>query len=177
MELKLQAFITSLTHPLISLTRYQTGDLGDAPNNPALGFTTVRFGPGLFGNYGELDIYRHILLTDYAERKQIVAKMRVRRFTYILTLIFATIYFLSFRYTQGSLVEKLVIDAEEKGRKAPSDSLSLAHSSLHRTPSNNTYDTNNPPSPTSSTSPPPSIPGIGCTYTSSSYHEFNNYIE
>lgn len=81
-------------------------------------------------------------------------------FTYILTLIFATIRILSFRYTRNSLVEKYVMDAEEKGRNTPSESSSSANSSLHRTPSSNTNDTN-PPSPTSPTSPFPSTPGIG----------------
>lgn len=129
---------------------------GDAPNNPAPGFTTVRFGPGLFGNYGELDIYCDIPQTDYAMCVLLV-------FTYILTLILAITRILSYRYTRNTVVSKMVVEAEEKTKKTLSDTSSSstisANSSLHRTPSsNNSNMPSNPSSPVSVV-----VPGMGTT--------------
>jgi hypothetical protein len=46
-----------LTHP---------GNPDDAPNIPHKGFDTIRFGHGLYGSYGELDIYCDLPVTDFA---------------------------------------------------------------------------------------------------------------
>jgi hypothetical protein len=43
-----------------------SGNPGDAPNTPHSGFQTVRFGHGLFGAYGELDVYCDLPKADFA---------------------------------------------------------------------------------------------------------------
>lgn len=40
-------------------------NLNDAPNEPAAGFTTIRFGPGTYGNAGQLDIYCDLPRSGY----------------------------------------------------------------------------------------------------------------
>lgn len=118
------------------------GNPGDAPNNPAPGFTTVRFGPGLFGNYGELDIYCDIPQTDYAFvvlllfvslPAFLIQSLTQKSFTYMLTLILSTTRILSFKYTPNNLLPTLISEAGEKTK------LSLFSSSaseyLHRNPS------------------------------------------
>ena len=44
----------------------QSGNPGDAPNVPHDGFETIRFGHGLFGAYGELDVYCGLPKADFA---------------------------------------------------------------------------------------------------------------
>lgn len=101
------------------MTRSNWGP-GDAPNDPAPGFTTIRFGPGTFGNYGELDIYCDIPITDYSFCVILV-------FTYMISIVLAILRIFSYRYTRNTLVTSLVMEAEEKGKRTPSISI---HSDL-----------------------------------------------
>jgi len=128
------------------MTRANYGP-GDAPDDPAPGFTTVRFGQGLWGSYGELDIYCDIPRVDYAFCVLLI-------FSYILSIVLAMFRILSPRYTQNTDIEKLCEEAEAKGKKAFSDAASSTRASLHHTPTPTRSNiTSTPISPVSSFHP------------------------
>ncbi|KAE9377175.1 hypothetical protein N431DRAFT_436427 [Stipitochalara longipes BDJ] len=101
---------------------------GDAPNNPQKGFDTVRFGHGLYGSYGELDIYCDLPVADFAMTVILI-------FTYTLNIILSVLHILSFNYTHKSEVNRLIVEAEMKGKGSYSDLASLitrvASNSVH----------------------------------------------
>lgn len=123
------------------LTRENWGP-GDAPNNPHPGFSTVRFSHGLFGAYGELDIYCGLPKTDYAFVVILI-------FTYTLNVILSVLRILSFQYMHKAEVTKLCEEAELKGKGSYSDLASLITrvSSYHTPPSNLPTHTSPPSSP------------------------------